>query len=130
MAELTRDDLKTTLLFALHIARVDQDFDGSEKNILSRFIELVGFTDADRVELADAGKSLSERLNNLSGVPAKDFLIKTLCAVAHADHNMHSSERDFLEKVQALLGRNFDLPPFDEWEELEAEVLEVLAHHS
>ena len=129
MGDLTKDDLKTTLLFALHIARVDEDFAPTEKHILSKFVDLVGFDEADREELSGAGRSLALRLNNLSGEFARAFLIKTLCAIAHADNLMHSAEQAFLEKVQALLGENFDLPPFDEWESLEAEVLEELAAH-
>lgn len=129
MGDLTKDDLKTTLLFALHIARVDEDFAPTEKHILSKFVDLVGFDEEDRGELAGAGRSLALRLSNLSGEFARTFLIKTLCAMAHADNLMHSSERAFLEKVQALLGGKIDLPPFEEWETLEAEVLEELAAH-
>lgn len=129
MGDLTKDDLKTTLLFALHIARVDEDFAPSEKQILSKFIDLVGFDDADREELSGAGRSLALRLNHLSGEFARAFLVKTLCAIAHADDLMHSSEKAFLEKVQALLGGSIDLPPFKEWKTLETEVLEELARH-
>ena len=129
MGELTKDDLKTTLLFALHIARVDEDFAPTEKKILSKFVDLVGFDKEDREELTGAGRSLALRLNTLSGEFARTFLVKTLCAIAHADNLMHSSERAFLEKVQALLGGSIDLPPFDEWENLETEVLEELAAH-
>ena len=129
MGELTKDDLKTTLLFALHIARVDEDFAPTEKKILSKFVDLVGFDKEDREELTGAGRSLALRLNTLSGEFARTFLVKTLCAIAHADNLMHSSERAFLEKVQALLGGSIDLPPFDEWENLEKEVLEELAAH-
>ena len=129
MGELTKDDLKTTLLFALHIARVDEDFAPTEKKILSKFVDLVGFDKEDREELTGAGRSLALRLNTLSGEFARTFLVKTLCAIAHADNLMHSSERAFLEKVQALLGGSIDLPPFDEWENLETEVLEELATH-
>lgn len=129
MGDLTKDDLKTTLLFALHIARVDEDFAPAEKQILSKFVDLVGFDEEDRGELTGAGRSLALRLNNLSGEFARAFLIKTLCAIAHADNLMHSSEKAFLEKVQALLGGKIELPPFDKWKSLETEILEELATH-
>ena len=129
MGDLTRDDLKTTLLFALHIARVDEDFAPTEKKILSKFVDLVGFDKEDREELTGAGRSLALRLNTLSGEFARTFLVKTLCAIAHADNLMHSSERAFPEKVQALLGGTIDLPPFEELEKLEAEVMKELAAH-
>ncbi len=126
MGDVTKEDLKTILLFALHMARVDDDFSGQEKTILARFIELVGIDEADKAQLQDAGRSLAQRLDHRSGEEAKTLLVKTLCAVAHADNLMHSSERAFIEKVQALVGGQIELPPFNEWSSLETEVLATL----
>lgn len=128
MGDITREDLKIILLFALHMARVDEVFDVSEKKLLARFVELAHLSEEERTGLADAGRSLSHGLDSLSSDAARDLLVKTLCAIASADGLMHSSEQAFMDKVEGVVGGTQQLPPFEQWESMEGEVLAILGN--
>jgi len=128
MADLTRDDLKTILVFALHVARVDDNLAGIEKTILGRYIEVTHLDENERRELAQQSHSLSHDIDGLSGPDAGSLLVKTICAVAHADGIKHAMEDSFIRKVNAQLGNVVPLPPFDEWGDFADEVLAILAN--
>ncbi len=89
MTTVNRKDLKTILLFGIHIAKVDTEFVVWEKQILARFAEAMKLSEAEKTELANQGISLSEGLSALSGVEAKHLLLKTLCSVAYSDGVPH-----------------------------------------
>lgn len=126
MSDLTREDLKTILIFALHVARVDDNLAGIEKSILGRYIELTQLDEGERADLLQQRHSLSDDLSHLSGEEAKTLLVKTICAIAHADGVMHDTEDSFIRKVNHQLGDVLALPPFDEWGAFKDEVLFIL----
>lgn len=123
---MIRDDCKTILVFALHVARVDQEFVGFEKDVLKRLTDAVQLSEQEKDELLRRKFSLGEAMGNLSGPDASEVLVKTLCAVAHADGKRHDAEFDFIRKVNAQLNEPLDLPPWEEWNRFEPEVLEAL----
>ena len=51
MSDVTRQDLKTILLCAIHLAKVDNEFHLMEKKILRRFSEAMGLQESEREEL-------------------------------------------------------------------------------
>lgn len=126
MEAISRDELKVILMFAFHVAKVDQEIAGLERKILKRYMELIGLTQEERMELMGSDKSLSHRLETLTSPEAKQLLVKTLCAVAHSDGVMHEREGDFIRKVNGQLGNAVDIQPFEDWEMYEKEVLEQL----
>lgn len=123
---MTRDDCKTILVFALHVARVDQEFVGFEKDVLRRLTDAVELSEQEKDELLRRKFSLGEGLGNLSGADAAQVLVKTLCAVAHADGKRHDAEFDFIRKVNAQLDQPVELPPWEAWQQFEPEVMEAL----
>jgi uncharacterized tellurite resistance protein B-like protein len=126
MADISHEDIKIILLFALHVAKVDKEFAGMEKRILRRFVELAGISEEERMEMMHADKSLAHGLEHLSSGAARELLVKSLCAVAHSDGVMHETEREFINRVNSQLGEPISLPPFEEWEAYEHEVLALL----
>ncbi len=127
MTTVNRNDLKTILLFGIHIAKIDTEFVVWEKQILARFAEAMKLSDAEKAELANEGISLSQGLNALSGVEAKHLLLKTLCAVSYADGVPHPAEVEFIEKVIVKLGGSLFILPPAEWGTYEREVLSTLS---
>lgn len=126
MADISHEDFKIILRFALHVAKVDEEFAGLEKQILRRFVELARISEEERMEMMNADKSLAHGLEHLSSGDARELLVKSLCAVAHSDGVMHDTEREFIDRVNTQLGNLISLPPFEEWEAYEHEVLALL----
>lgn len=126
MSELTREDLKTILLFGIHIAKVDGEFDVWEKKILARFADAMGLTDAEKEQMTHQKISLAGGLKQLSGQRAKTLLWKTLCAVSHSDGETHETEVDFIHKVLDKVGGQIFLHAVKDWGAYEQEVLDEL----
>ena len=126
MSELTRDDLKTILLFGIHIAKVDGNFDVWEKKILARFADAMGLTEAEKEQMAHQRTSLADGLGHLSGQKAKTLLWKTLCAVSHSDGEAHETEMDFIYKVLDKVGGQIFLHAVKDWGAYEQEVMDAL----
>lgn len=126
MAAINRQDLKTILLFATHVAKVDNEFALQEKELLQKFAEAIKLTPQERTELLKQEASLSEGLNHLSSKDAKQLLVKTLCAVSHSDGKAVKAEIDFIQKVIEHFGDSVFVLPRDEWGKYEAEVLKTL----
>lgn len=126
MSELTREDLKTILLFGIHIAKVDGDFDVWEKKILARFAEAMGLTEAEKEQMTHQRISLADGLSHLSGQKAKTLLWKTLCAVSHSDGEAHETEVDFIHKVIEKVGGQIFLHAVKDWGAYEQEVMNEL----
>lgn len=127
MTTVNRNDLKTILLFGIHIAKVDNEFSVWEKQILARFAEAMKLSEAEKAELVNQNLSLSQGLNSLSGVEAKHLLLKTLCSVAYSDGVPHPAEVEFIEKVIVTLGDSLFILPKAEWGTYEREVLSTLS---
>ncbi len=126
MSNITRDDLKTILMFGLHISKVDNDFDIWEKKILKRFSDAIRLTDDEREGLGKISVSLGKGLNSLSSDEARNLLIKTLCAVSYADGVNKPEEVDFIEKVFSKAGGTIMVLPRDEWGTYERELFDEL----
>ncbi len=121
--QISRRDLKTILVFALHVARVDNDFAASEKEVLKHLFQLLHLSEDERTEMIKGKFSLANELTRIQDDTAKQLLVKILCAVAHADHHEDSSEVQFIRKVNRRLGHPMELLPFEDWEVYEYEVL-------
>ena len=126
MSEINKGDLKTILSLALHLARVDEDLAEFEQEILDRFAEVIGLSDDEKAALADKPVQLTDQLEELSGGESKEFLVKTLCAVAYSDGIQHEAEIEFIRKVNTALGEPLDLLPWADWESYVLEVIETL----
>lgn len=126
MSALTREDLKTILLFGIHVAKIDEEFAVWERQVLSRFADAMHLSEAEREEMAERDISLAEGLRRLSGQEAATLLVKTLCAVAASDGKDDPVEREFIHKVVERLDTSMFLLPRAEWASYEQEVLEAL----
>lgn len=126
MDDISRQDLKTILVFAIHLAKVDSNFHMMEKKILKRFSDSMNLQDDEREELVAMGGSLAEDADALSSNSAKELLLKTLCAVSFVDGNTSPEEVDFIQKVQAKLGIDYPLPAKEEWGAYEEEVFAII----
>ena len=126
MSDISRDALKTILLFAVHIAKIDDDFDPWEKKILRRFATEMGLTDEEKQELAQTKVSLVKSLRNLKSADANHLLIKTLCAVSFVDGAATGDELEFIEKVVVKLETQVFILPREEWGQYEDEVFNTL----
>jgi tellurite resistance protein len=127
MAAITRQDLKTILLFATHVAKVDNEFVLQEKEMLHKIAEAIKLTAEERAELLKREASLSSGLNHLSSNEAKQLLVKTLCAVSHSDGKAVKPEIDFIEKVIEHFEGSVFVLPREEWGKYETEVMKTLA---
>ena len=127
MSEVKREDMKTILLFGIHIAKIDGEFDVWEKKILARFAEAMGLTESEKDEMTHQKLSLSEGLSRLSGQAAKTLLWKTLCAVSSSDGETHPAEIEFIHKVIEKVGGQIFLHATKDWGSYEKEVLEELS---
>ena len=126
MADITRQDIRIILAFALHVAKVDHDLATSEKAVLKHYLETGQISKDEMVDLARKEHSLSGDLLLLSGPDAGELLLKTLCAVAHSDGVMKESETEFIQRVAQQLNSTLTLLPQDRWGEYENEVLNSL----
>ena len=126
MGKISREDLRIILAFALHTAKVDQEFAQSERAVIKQYLDRIQFTDAERQSLTSQKVSLSEGLEHLSGKAAKELLVKTICTVAFSDGVMRESETEFVHRVSHQLKTGMTLLPQDRWGEYEAEVMKAL----
>ena len=125
MSESSREELKTILLFAVHLAKLDDDFDPWEKKILRRFATEMGLTDEEKQNLAQAKVSLIKSLRSLKSTDANHLLIKTLCAVSYVDGAATGDELEFIEKVVVKLKTQVFILPREEWGQYEDEVFDT-----
>lgn len=126
MSELTREDQKTILLFGIHIAKIDGEFDVWEKKLLAKFAEAMGLTESEKDQMAHERISLADGLGKLSGQKAKTLLWKTLCAVSVSDGEAHETEVDFIHKVIEKVGGQIFLHAVKDWGTYEQEVMDEL----
>lgn len=126
MSEVSREDLKTILLFCCHLARLDKNFHPFEKKILQRYAEAINLLDDERSALLEHEFSLVKNMAHLTGEDAKKLLIKTLCLVAAVDGYAHPGEISFIEKVRINSGVGFSPLPEGEWASYEEEVFKEL----
>ncbi|MDH5753147.1 MAG: hypothetical protein OEZ59_12120, partial [Deltaproteobacteria bacterium] len=96
MGEITREDLKIILAFALHVAKVDHEFANMEKVIIKRFVEVSHIEQEELAQLASTRISLADCLGRMSGDEAKSLLVQTMCAVAHCDGVTKDVESEFI----------------------------------
>ena len=126
MGSISREDLRIILAFALHTAKVDNEFAQSEKVVIKHYLDLIHLSEAERKDLASQQLSLSEALGHLSSQAAKELLVKTICAVAHSDGVMRESETEFVRRVNHQLHTAMTLLPQDRWGEYESEIVKIL----
>lgn len=126
MSAISREDLRTILLFGIHISKVDNNFDVWEKQILKRFSDAINLSEEERGDIANREVSLRKGLDSLTSAEARNLLIKTLCAVSYADGSTHPSELDFIEKVITRAGATVMVLPREEWGLYEKEIFEDL----
>ncbi len=124
--QIGRSDLKVILIFALHIAKVDDDFADGEKQVLKRLFEVLHLSEDEKNALVKNKHSLNAELRTIESDFSKEMLVKVLCAVAHADHHEGSGEVDFIRKVNKSLNNQVNLLPIEDWEVYEYEVLSQL----
>lgn len=127
MTAINRQDLMTILLFATHVAKVDNEFVVEEKALLQKIADAIHLKAEERAELLKQEASLASGLNHLSSNEAKQLLVKTLCAVSNSDGKAVKSELDFIHKVIEKFGDSVFVLPREEWGKYEAEVMSALA---
>lgn len=128
MSAISKNDLKTILTFAIHLAKVDDEFHLMEKKVLRRMSEAIGLSDDERQAMVDRDVSLSSGLDSLSSEPARDLLMKFLCVVSFVDGHTSPEEVSFIEKVLAKFGgESIFLLPKEEWGGYEEEVFEKVS---
>jgi tellurite resistance protein len=126
MATITRQDLKTILLFSIHVAKVDNEFVAEEKALLQKIADTIKLTPEERAELLRTEASLASGLNQLSSNEAKQLLVKTLCAVSNSDGKAVKSELDFIHRVIEHFGDSVFVLPREDWGKYEDEVMKTL----
>lgn len=126
MAAISRDELKTIIRFAVHIARIDGSVDAFEKKVLRRIADTMGLTPQDRTALLQGEASLASGLKSLHSSDAKNLLVKTLCAIAHADGTANKNELEFIQKVVAKFSDSVFVYPREEWGQYEDEVVRII----
>ena len=104
MSSITQNDLLIILKAGIKMAQQDSKIDGSEKELLSKIMELgqidhTSFSDFDTPVVEDI-ESLSE---SLSSKKAKKLFLLTLATVALADDNLSGSELDYLKQLTEKL---------------------------
>lgn len=119
MEDITRNDVKIILMFALHMAKADSELFFPEKKILARFYGKLRLSAMEKKEVTSREISLSESLKNLSGENAQQKLVEFLCAVALVDGKMNEGELNFIEKVVSLIRGKMQLLPEEDWGEYE-----------
>jgi tellurite resistance protein len=118
--------LKTIIRFAVHIARIDGSVDAFEKKVLRRIADTMGLTAQDRAALLQGEASLATGLKSLHSSDAKNLLVKTLCAIAHADGTANKNELEFIQKVVAKFSDSVFVYPREEWGQYEDEVMGII----
>ena len=126
MSAISRDELKTILLFGVHIAKVDQKFDVWERKILARIAESLSLSDAEKQAMTREDFSLGKGLASLTSDEGQQLLVKTLCAVAHVDGVASGEEIEFIERVIVKLKAQVFVYGREEWGKYEKEVFETL----
>lgn len=130
MPDINREDLKIILLFGIHIAKIDGDFDVWERRILARMADAMKLSEEERKSLLGERVSLAHGLRDLSSPAARSLLLKVLCAVSHADGSAHDAELEFIAKVIDKLGSQVFVLSRSEWGVYEDEVFQTLAEVS
>ena len=126
MSAISRNELKTILLFGVHIAKVDQKFDVWERKILARIAESLSLSDDEKQTMTREEFSLGKGLASLSSDESQQLLVKTLCAVAHVDGVASGEEIEFIERVIVKLKATVFVYGREEWGKYEKEVFETI----
>lgn len=124
MSSISQEELYGILELAAHMARLDREIAVFEVEILDRLAGVAGLSEVGRQELGGAGYSPEESLAKVTSPEAREFLVKTLCAIAYSDGRMHQVEVDFVESVNGRFGNPISLVPWEEWESYILEVLD------
>lgn len=125
-SELSKSDLRTILLVGVHLAKVDGEFHWEESRVLQMINDILELTTEERQELLRSGFNLKEGLDALTTSKARELLVKTLCAIAHSDQNIHGAELEFIDKIKNNVGILLEIKPPGMWHEYEVEVAEIL----
>jgi len=126
MSGMTRNDMKTILLFGIHLAKIDGNFDVWEKKVLARFADAMKLGENEKTDMVSQEISLSQGLKRLTTPESRALLLKTLCAVSHSDGEAHPTEVDFIQKVVEKLDTQVFILPQSEWGVYEQEVIDEL----
>lgn len=124
MPSMSQEELYAILELAAHMARLDREIVVFEVEILDRLAGVAGLNEVSRQELAGAGYSPEESLAKVTSPEGREFLVKTLCAIAYSDGRMHQVEVDFVESVNHGFGNPVSLVPWEEWESYILEVVD------
>jgi len=126
MSSISRNELKTILLFGVHIAKLDKNFDIWERKILSRFATAIKLSDSERQSLGKQRFSLGKGLQELESDDARQLLVKLMCAVSFVDGSASDQELDFIERVVTKLKSQVFILPRDDWGRYEKEVFKTI----
>ena len=126
MNQISKRDFEIILTFALHVAKVDMEFDIYERKILRHLVEVMGLTDEMKHHELSGQTFLNEELEEISSQEARVLLVMTMCAVAFANGTIHETEAEFINKVNARLGHPVELKPWEQWSAYEPEVISRL----
>ena len=127
---MTADELRTILGMALRLARADKNVAELEQEILDGFSSALGLSDDERAAIADENIQPADAVARLSNGEAREFLMKSLCAVAFADGLRHDSEIELIAQTHELVGGSVSLKPWEEWESYVEEVIDTLLQFS
>ena len=119
---VTREDLLIILCIGVHVAKVDERFDESEKKLLSQLAGLMKLTDEEKSSFKNRKETLSELIDRLSSSAAIIIMIKTVCLIAHSDGKVLDVEQNFLEKMLGKVDEEFKILPSDQWESYDTDV--------
>ena len=122
MSDISREELKTILLFGVHVAKLDNDMHALENKILKRFVDAIHLSDSEKADLLNQDISLGHGLAQITSDAARTLLLKTMCAVASVDGTIGPEEQEFIERVVVKFGQAAFILPKEEWKQYEEEV--------
>lgn len=126
MGKICRRDLEVIFIFAVHVGKVDDHYSVYEKKLVRCLADIIHLSAEIQKEFMEDRISLTQYLNELSSSEAKALLIKTMCAIACADGEIHPAEIEFINRVNTRLGNLVQLLPQEVWNSYEKEVLHIL----
>ena len=126
MSDITPADLRAVLSLSIQVARVDKQMAVYEKEIIDQMAEALGLSPDEKAAELDAQLTVGETFQTLSGEPAKQFMVKSLCAVAFADGRDHEGERAIIDDANGRLNPPLELKPWEQWEDYVEEVVDAL----
>lgn len=101
MSSMTREQFKTILVMAKHMASSDQEFHPMEKKVLMAMFKAMDITHEEQNTMKTV--SLKDAIKSIVSDEAKNTLIDVLILMASADGKFEENEQEFIYKVMSHL---------------------------